>query len=438
MNRLRSFVCAFFWWMFLLVAEVGGVRAGMFASFGAGFRSAAFAGAGAGLDLGAEAVFLNPAFLDGSGRGEISLRRIGTKERFRVDGREMGGDDMDGWALGVRTPLGGRMDFGMAAYLPQNGVASAGIYSPADPRPALFDGRHDVLHFVAGAGVRLSPTLGAGLGVRVLAGGALTSPNMIYISNYENPEEEDPDFRYSEVGFHGDFRPEYGLIAGMAWRPRRDAVLALVYHEELYSELDAEVRIDVEIGGLVRVDVPLHVRGRLFYEPEEWVVSGSFSPWERLALVFDLRYQRWSGYRDPRAEVAIGETEVNLPRFREFPPPDFADVLVPALGLRYVLREGLALRVGYSYQRSPAPEQTGGANLLDADRQIFAGGVEWRLPLPASWPLSEIELGAAIQVHRFADRTHHKEEGAPVSTSMSLVNSSLGIAIPLGGGGSHP
>ena len=59
-------------------------------------------------------------------------------------------------------------------------------------------------------------------------------------------------------------------------------------------------------------------------------------------------------------------------------PANFSDRVVPRLGVEYTaLRTNdlvLDLRVGYFYENSPAPPQTGLTNLVDTDRHAFSVG----------------------------------------------------------------
>src|SRR5262249_10603917 len=138
----------------------------------------------------------------------------------------------------------------------------------------------------------------------------------------------------------------------------------------------------------------------------------------RLLLTFDLTYAAWHEFPTPAANLQIGhdlkqfESLVKLPDARSYPSSRFHDIVIPRFAAEWRVRDGERRRVdgpgGSSYERPPAPEQTGESNLIDGDKHPFAlgAGLEPKglgpiLPRPFA-------LDAHLAVTWLPDRLHHK------------------------------
>jgi len=385
------------------------------------------AGVGAASADDSAAVFFNPALLAGAGTNELFMMGVATRENLTIAGQAVAVDSMSGYAMGFRARLGHRIGMGALLHMPSGGLARAGIRSPGEPRLALYDMRHDVLQLALGLGAQITSEINAGLGVRITAGGGVTSPSSIYISNYDDPEQDDPDFRYSEVAVSAQFDPEWALTAGVSWQPTPQWRAGMTFRDELYMPLDSSILIDVEIGGLIRVSVPLRVTGTLYYEPREWALAARYEPESRWLLAVELRRIEWSGYRDPRAEIEIGETDVNIPLFREYPPADFHDIWSPAVAGRYAIHRQADLYAGYAFVPAAAAAQTGDANLMDNAKHVIATGIEAMIELPPSLGLPPLILGAAGQFQHFIERENTKSDSQTFTAKGSLLHGGLSL-----------
>ena len=94
------------------------------------------------------------------------------------------------------------------------------------------------------------------------------------------------------------------------------------------------------------------------------------------------------------------------------------------------LGEDLVLRprVGFAYQPTPIPDQTGFHNHLDSDRLIVSGGIGFH------W--HRLRLDLAGQLHDLAARTHTKaadtDPGHPGFPRISHTGHILFFAVELG------
>ena len=96
--------------------------------------------------------------------------------------------------------------------------------------------------------------------------------------------------------------------------------------------------------------------------------------------------------------------------------PDFHDIIVPRLGVEYTALEsayvGLLARAGYFYEASPAPDQPGATNYIDADKHAFSAGFGVRLTDPSGVFPKPIELDVAGQLVHVVERTYQKDDPA--------------------------
>jgi long-chain fatty acid transport protein len=170
-----------------------------------------------------------------------------------------------------------------------------------------------------------------------------------------------------------------------------------------------------------------------------------FDPWQialELARVkgpwraaIGATFKHWSAYPGPvEATVRCPETDPSTgepfgPCGALVPAPvDYSDTVVPRAGVEreIALARGVKalVRGGYFFEPSPAPEQTGEANLYDSSRSVFTLG--YGLELGA--PLPSINLDLFGQMHVLHPRSHTKGEsvspdnpGAPAVETSGLI-----------------
>ena len=95
-----------------------------------------------------------------------------------------------------------------------------------------------------------------------------------------------------------------------------------------------------------------------------------FKPTDALTLEFDAEWTGWSSY--DKLELAFGS---NLAAFNNKPDAkNWEDAWAYHLGGQYAVNKSLDLRAGYTYDTTPIPDATLGAELPDADRHSFSIG----------------------------------------------------------------
>ena len=112
-----------------------------------------------------------------------------------------------------------------------------------------------------------------------------------------------------------------------------------------------------------------------------WIAAGvAFRPIEHLILTGDLQWTGWSKineietkYIDPFWNLFMTASERNIQPMR------WKDALQVRFGAEYMLRENLALRGGYYYDPTPAPNQTLNVLLPSYTFNVFTLGLGYNL-----------------------------------------------------------
>src|SRR5262249_53201873 len=107
----------------------------------------------------------------------------------------------------------------------------------------------------------------------------------------------------------------------------------------------------------------------------------------------DVTYASWSDYENPSALITIAYDFKHLTRFVKIgdapplEPAHFHDTVIPRLGVEWQATPRLAVRGGYSFEPTPAPEQRGPTHFLDNHKHTpFAGPGRGHVSAPALLP----------------------------------------------------
>lgn len=363
--------------------------------FGFGARSPALAGAGVASTDDHEAVFLNPAGLTGVTRKRATVGGLYGDFSLDLDGHDTGTEPARGFELGgqVPLPLGGalrdRVGLGFGFFVPTEAINRARAPRPGTPTFALLESRSQVVGLLVAVGYKLRPRWSVGLGVNALAvlrgGIAVTTDGS---GRFTTQSEQQLLTRFAP-------------IAGVRWRWRDDVALGAVARAPSRSDYDIEVTND--LGDVLPVTLPaIRIAGNAQYDPWTVAVEAAWQVRPGLTLTGHLAWQHWSAYPLP-TQNPVAAT----------PPQaaaDFHDTAVPRLAIERTgaaLGGVLALRAGYAFLWSPAPEMRGRQSLLDNHRHLLAAGVG------LAWPGRALPLhvDGFVQVHVLQPRRHEKDVG---------------------------
>ncbi|AKT40919.1 OmpP1/FadL family transporter [Chondromyces crocatus] len=378
-------------------------------TYGFGSRGAAMGGAVAADAVDFSAGYYNPAGLVGAPGLSISLGYAYSSNDLRMNDQPSGTRDVHGLSGGLVAPgtlAGIPFAFGLSTFLPDDGLSRIKALRQETPRWELYDDRLSILFLAANLAIRPLPWLEVGGGLAFLAstrGGFKVKGRANVLSPYESKltHEVDADLttiRYPQLGVRAR-AGDLGFI-GLTYRGQAQLPLAI----------DANLNGIVDFAG---IEVPLayELESRTIdgFLPQQLVLGLSFQRIQRLKINLDLTWVNWSAYESPVAKTRAhldAETPPGLdidlpddPRPTVPIPLDFVDRIVPRLGVEYLwaaagpLRDvagettprralEVPLRVGYLYERSPIPPQTGVTNYVDTDRHTFSigAGVWWNHP----------------------------------------------------------
>lgn len=390
-------------------------------TYGLGARGAAMGGALVADATDFSASYYNPAGLAGATGLGLSIGYAYASNHLRANGRDSGVRDVHGISGGLVAPgevLGVPFAFGLATFLPDDGLSRITAIRQETPRWELYDDRLSVLYLAASVAVRPLPFLEIGGGVAFLAstrGRFSVTGRADALSPYDSALRHEVDADLTSIR-----TPQLGARV----RAGDLGFVGVAYRGEAKLPLSIDARLEgvVDFAG---IEVPLlyELESRTVdaFLPRQVVVGASFQRIEGLRVNVDVTWVDWSSYESPVARTrahleAAPPPELPLdlpddPRPTPVVPLRFADRLVPRLGVEYVVpvagglraagqRAGrraveLPLRAGYVYERSPVPPQRGVTNTIDADRHTFSLGAGVVL----SRPLEELPGSLRIDAH---------------------------------------
>jgi long-chain fatty acid transport protein len=381
--------------------------------FGFGVRSMAMGASGAAVGQGYEAVYGNPALLALARDRELTLGFVGAHFDLRA-GERISYDGLRGSFIGATLPLpfGGalkdRIAVGLGFFAPFDLIVRGRILFPETPQFLIAD-RTQSVAVQAGVGVDIGWGIRVGGGFAALA--ALTGSVGV---------ATDASGRVGTV-VEDTLVASYGPIVGASYDIGDEYRVGLTFRGELVGRFNVVITVQ-DLGGIVVP--PLNISGVAQYDP--WQFALEFArvkgPWK---LAAGATWKHWSAYpgpaeatvRCPEADPSTGATGSCGALVPE--PPGYSDTVVPRLGVERTLdlKAGLRahLRGGYFFEPSPAPEQTGAANLFDNSRSVLSigYGIELAPPLPA---LRAEWFG---QLHILHSRTHTKDPEVPLENAGS-------------------
>lgn len=391
--------------------------------FGFGVRSMAMGAAGTAVGQGYEAVYGNPALLALARDRELTLGFVGAHFDLRA-GDRISYDGLQGSFIGATLPVpfGGllkdRIAIGLGFFAPFDLIVRGRILFPETPQFLIAD-RTQSVAVQAGLGVDLGGGFRVGGGFAALA--ALTGSVLV---------ATDASGRVGTV-VEDTLVASYGPIVGASYDIGDAYRVGLTYRGELVGRFNVVITVQ-DLGGIVVP--PLNIAGVAQFDP--WQIAAELArvkgSWK---IAAGVTFKRWSAYpgpaeatvRCPEADPSTGATGSCGALVPD--PPGYSDTVVPRVGVERTLdlRPGLRshLRGGYFFEPSPAPDQTGAANLFDNARSVFTlgYGVDLTSPLPtlrAEW------FG---QLHVLHDRTHTKNLGVPPENAGSPSVETSGLIV---------
>lgn len=301
--------------------------------------------------------------------GTVVLNSSGTKGEFNSAGVKQGG----GQLLALAFPIGRHRPLVLAGsvYLPFSTLLRVSGNPVNYPYYPLYTDISRNFAFAVGAGYELFNGLGVGLNFR-----STTKSTAFYALRADN------SVNYSASAVEG--RSESRISASVVYDHERASSggapysLGFMYRARsgLETRLSADITAFVPIQGVLN-SVPS-------FTPAEWVLMGSWRPFDGYTFSADFAWVEWSAFVSPYGSGNINTQVIGDARqeagFRDIPVPRFG-VEKESVETGAVLKR-LRYRAGYLYHPSPVPAQTGDSNFADSDRHLFSVGLGLGLQNP--------------------------------------------------------
>lgn len=375
--------------------------------FGFGIRSSAMGATGAADARGYEAVYGNPSLLPADARLTVTFGAVGAVFDMRADGKRLPYEPLRGSVIGavVPIPFGGllknRIAVGLGFFTPFNLVVRGRILYPEKQQFPLPD-RTQSVAVQAGIGVDLGYGLRIGGGFAALA--ALSGSVLV---------ATDTTGRIGTV-VEDTLLASYGPIVGASFEFLKAYRVGLTFRGPLVGRFN--VVITVRDLGDITVP-PLNISGIAQYDP--WQIALEFARVKGpVRASIGATYKHWSAY--PGAAEATVRCPVPVPipgqeppicDVLSPPPPGYSNTVVARAGVEALFAPGasvtMALRGGFFFEPSPAPQQTKESNQFDNARAALTVGYG----LSLGRPLPKIDLDMFGQVQALLPREHVKDVG---------------------------
>lgn len=394
--------------------------------YGFGSRSTAMGGAVTADADDFSAGYYNPAGIVEAPGIELSLGYLYNVQNLHVNGADNGVDSVHGIVFGLVAPgevFNIPFAFSVGVHLPDNGLSYINARRQGVPRWELYDTRTQLLYLEACLAVRPWSWLEVGGGIGYLTAtrgnfGIRGRADIISPTDSQLEHEVDADLtavRYPQAGVRL-LLEDWGAL-GVTYR----------------GQSNLNLNIGAVLDGIVDfagIEVPLlyELEASTFaaFTPQQVAMGLTFTRIEDLSLNFDLTWVNWASYESPTAQLFARlqadpppGTPVELPDEpvpTEIIPPDFSDRFVPRAGIEYrgarFSMVELPVRVGYSYEATPVPDQPGVPNLIDADRHTFTLGLGILLKEPFGDVLGALSLDAHGLFSVLPERVYLKDSAA--------------------------
>jgi len=391
----------------LAALAAGSAEASPLGTYGFGSRETALGGAVTADTSSGSAVFYNPAGLALARRLELSAGYLRVDQRLEINGKDSNVDPVRGLNFGVVAPgTVARIPFafGLGVHLPDERISRVRTLRQEIPRWELYDNRAQILFIAATLAVRPVPWLALGGGVAFLSStrgdfGISGTASLKEPYDSQLRHQVDADLTTVRIPLLGArIEPHERLSVGVAYRGE----------SKLDLQLDADIKGQVDPGiGNLRVPVTYGLSSKSFdaFHPRQVALGSSVKLSPSLRVNVDFVWTQWSAYQSATSR-STANLEVDLqglplaippnPKPTVVRDPGFRDRVTPRLGVEAVaVRRAsfeLPLRVGYVYEHSPVPPQTGATNFVDSDRHTLAVGLGLLLRPGLSFFQGEVAL----------------------------------------------
>jgi long-chain fatty acid transport protein len=394
---------------------------------GFGARSIAMGATGAAGSEGYESVYGNPGLLSLSRSRQLTFGFVGAA--FDIHAKEkIPTGPLHGSIIGATLPLPfagvlkDRVAIGLGFFTPTDLVVRGRILYPEKAQFPLAD-RVQSVAVQAGIGVDFGHGIRAGGGFAALA--ALSGAVLV---------ATDAAGRIGTV-VEDTLVASYGPIIGLSYDIGDSWRVGATFRGELVGRFNVVITVK-DLGALTVP--PLNISGIAQYDP--WQIALEIARVKgTLRFAAGATFKHWSAYPglseatvrcplfDATGQVFSDSCTAHVPE-----KPGYSDTVSIHAGVerRFAPRPGvdLAARAGLFFEPSPAPLQTGTANVYDSSRAAISAG--YGVTLGAPFPPIDLDLFSQLQW--LLPREHVKDASVPAANAGSPSVTVAGLLASFG------
>jgi len=409
----------------VLACPVSVVHASFFDTFGVDARGMALGGAMTAASEGWASVHYNPAALALSRDIEFSFGfsytlpyletayENGPEDDLRQFPRRDGGlDSIAGPSFGLVLPverctprdLPVPVAIGVGLFVPRQTLATIRVVEQAYPFDLVFNERNASLCLNMAVSTRITPALYLGVGMA----SQLVSGMEMNLSETGNEDASEVKVRFGIPSF----------LAGLLFRPSERIRVGVVYRQknEIRSQWNAfvQTRIDIfpfgpdpDLGIGFYQEQTLVRRYVSGFTPENISLGASYKLTQRIRILAEVGWYRWSKYRGPVEAGLLFE---------------FNDILVPRIGVIYRITRELEARCGFYYEPTPVTSQGTGFYPIGNDRYVPSLGLGYTFDCPWGLLAKPVSADAYFQYHIFQEKDFFRAVStSPFARSTNLT-----------------
>ncbi len=339
--------------------------------------------------------YYNPAGLVRSGELRLTVGYLSVSPYLNINDERSSVERHGAMLVGLVAPAtfgNARLAFGLALHLPDQRLARTRSAVVTRPRWEMYDTRPGRIYLATNIAVSPAPWLTIGAGITFQSPSDLTL-DLRGDAHATNPES----MSRLEHQFAGDLTSIRYPQAGIQIHPHEKFSFGIAYRGEFELRNRIVALADANIIGIGADPIPLQFSliadTTSMFGPQQVSVGAVFDPTSWLHLAFELTWYDYSKHPSLIADQEILLSAdpppglgINIPDEITSLPPlplNLHDTFVPRVGIEITAAQTeaytLRTRLGYVYENSPFPAQTGTLNFVDNDKHTISAGIGLQL-----------------------------------------------------------
>lgn len=339
--------------------------------------------------------YYNPAGLVRSGELRLTVGYLSVSPFLNINDEQSSVERHGAMLVGLVAPAtfgDTRLAFGLALHLPDQRLARTRSAVVTRPRWEMYDTRPGRIYLATNIAVSPVPWLTIGAGI------TFQSPSDLTLDIRGDAHATSPEsMSRLEHQFAGDLTSIRYPQAGIQIKPHEMISFGIAYRGEFELRNRIVALADANIVGIGADPIPLQFSlvadTTSMYGPQQVSFSTAFDPTPWLHIGLELTWYDWSKHPSliadqeillsadppPGLGITIPDEITSLPPL----PLNLHDTFVPRIGIELTPLKTdaytLQARLGYVYENSPYPAQTGTLNFVDNDKHTVTFGLGFEL-----------------------------------------------------------